>query len=113
MSSSPENVVQAQVDAYNDQDVERFAATYSPTVELRRLPDNDLRKSGHAEIRDHYARLFQERDLHAEIVNRILLGEYVIDLERISVAGSGEVVRTVAIYQVRDDLIQRVWFIHE
>ena len=66
---------------------------------------------GRGEIETQYGPFFESSPhLHAEIVTRIRVGEYVVDEERVTgVAGveSGEV-RAVAIYHVAGGLIDRL-----
>lgn len=108
----PEQIVQQLVDAYNARDLEAFVAIYAPEIEIRRLPSDEVLMQGHADLRDRYGRLFESSpDLHAEIVERIALGHFVIDKERVQGIIGQEMVEAIAIYEVRDDLIRRVWFI--
>lgn len=110
---TPQDIVQQQVNAYNARDLEAFVATYSPDIKIYIHPDT-LRGSGHAEMRKVYGELFKNTPkLHCEIVNRIVLGNFVIDKERVTGNPNGAVINAVAIYEVRDNLIQRVWFVPE
>lgn len=113
MSSDPETVVQRQFDAYNEQDITAFLATYAPTVEMRELPSNTLLRSGHDEVRAFYEGRFSNKNLRAELVARSVLGNMVVDTERLTGFDDGRVIDIVAINEVRDGLIQRCWFIHE
>jgi hypothetical protein len=68
--SSPLQVVQAQVDAYNRGDIDAFLNTYAPEVNLYNFPD-ELLSSGLASMRENYAKLFEKApQLHASITNR-------------------------------------------
>ena len=110
---TPQDIVQQQVNAYNARDLEAFIATYSPDIKIYAHPDT-LRGSGHAEMRKTYGDLFKRvPKLHCEIVNRIVMGNFVIDQERVTGNPNGAVINAVAIYEVRDGLIQRVWFVPE
>ena len=112
MSSEPETVVQRQFDAYNRHDISAFLATYSPTVEMRELPSNELLRKGHDEVRAFYEGRFQNVNLRAELVARCVLGNVVVDTERLSGFDDGRVLEIVAINEVREGLIQRCWFVH-
>lgn len=108
---TPEAVVQKQLEAYNARDLDAFVATYADDVQLFDLPDKLLMR-GHVELRDRYRKTFADPRLHAEIVNRIVLGNTVIDHERVRVTfpdGPGTV-EAVAIYEVREGKIATVWF---
>lgn len=110
---APEAVVDRQLDAYNSGDIDAFMATYSPTIEIFNHPDTP-RFSGVAAMRERYAKLFNDTpDLQCTILNRIVLGDQVIDHEHVTGYSDGRVVNAVAIYEVKEGLIQRVWFIRE
>ncbi|NIM59424.1 MAG: amidohydrolase family protein [Candidatus Aminicenantes bacterium] len=109
----PEDVVQQQVNAYNARDLDAFLATYSPSIKLYDHP-NKLRWSGLEEMREPYANRFESSPrLHCEIVNRIVLGNSVIDREKITGLPDARVINAVVIYEVQEGLIQRVWFLRE
>lgn len=113
IKKTPQDIVQQQVNAYNARDLEAFIATYSPDIKIYAHPDT-LRGSGHAEMRKTYGDLFKRvPKLHCEIANRIVMGNFVIDQERVTGNPNGAVINAVAIYEVRDGLIQRVWFVPE
>jgi hypothetical protein len=108
---SPVEVVQRQLEAYNARDLERFAATYAESITIYRLPALEPAIVGQAKLREVYTARFSSPDLHAEIVNRIVLGNKVIDHER--VRGIKETpIEAVAAYEVEDGLIARVWFLY-
>jgi len=112
IKKTPEDVVQQQVNAYNARNIEAFLATYSPDVKIFAHPDR-LRLSGPEQIRKAYRSLFERvPSLHGEIVNRLVLGNFVVDQEKIT-GSPKDPWEAVIIYEVRDGLIQRVWFIGE
>jgi hypothetical protein len=103
------DVVQRQVDAYNDRDLDRFVAEYSDAVVVYRLPATEPALEGKVRFAEFYAtQRFNLPRLHAEIVNRIVLGNKVIDHERITGVRPAPF-EIVVIYEVADHLIQRVW----
>ncbi len=68
-------------------------------------------RSGPA-FRDRYAKLFASSpDLHAELVSRVTQGRIVIDQERVTGFMGGEERAAVALYEVGDERIERVWFV--
>ena len=106
---SPVEIVQKQVEAYNAHDLEAFAATYAEDAQIFRLPSAEPMISGKDELRIFYGNnRFQAPELHAEIVNRMALGNKVIDHERITGLPNSPF-EVVVIYEVRDGLIARVW----
>jgi hypothetical protein len=105
--SSPEAVVQRQLDAYNARDVDALLATYADDARQFEHP-GQLLASGKAEMRERMALRFQEPNLHARLLQRAVMGNIVIDHERVTRSfpeGSGTV-DMVAIYEVRDGKIQ-------
>lgn len=104
--------VQAQLDAYNAHDLEAFLACYTDACVVEDGEGNRL-VTGKAEMRTRYQALFASSlQLHAEVVHRIRIGEYVLDEERIT----GRVPalnHAVAIYRVRDGLITHIRFLRE
>ena len=102
---------QAQLEAYNAQDVERFAACYAEDVEAFELPLGTLLFRGREVLRARYAKLFAANPrLHCRLTARIVEGDFVIDQEELSGRADGGSGRAVAIYQVERGLIRRVWF---
>ncbi len=113
IEKTAEDVVQQQVNAYNARDIEAFLATYSPGIELYDHP-TDLRYAGLEEMREGYLRLFESTpELHVQVVCRITLGNYVIDREKVTGLSDDGLREAVAIYLVKDGLIQKVWLIKE
>lgn len=106
---SPAQIVQLQLDAYNAHDLHAFAATYSENIQMFRLPSTEPAITNKAELREFYGtNRFMAPSLHADILSRMVLGNKVIDHERIS-GLQKEPFECVVIYEVQNDLIQRVW----
>lgn len=106
---SPVELVQRQLKAYNAHNLEAFAATYSETIHMVRLPATEPAITNKAELIEFYgANRFMAPNLHAEVVNRIVLGNKVIDHERITGLPNSPF-ECVVIYEVLEGLIQRVW----
>ena len=102
--------VQRQLDAYNAHDLDRFVAEYADDVKVFRPPAAEPVLSGKAAFADHYARnRFTLPGLHADVVNRIVAGNKVVDHERIAGLGDG-IVEAIAVYEIDGDRIRTVWF---
>lgn len=109
---SPEQVVQRQLDAFNAKDLAALMATYAESAEQFEHPAK-LLASGAAEIRARFEARFQEPNLHAQLVKRLVCGNTVIDQEivtRTFPEGTGRI-ELVAIYEVKSDQIAKAWFI--
>ena len=110
MSDTAEAIVQRQVDAYNTHDLDSFVSFYSSDAAYVRHADNSVLFEGHEAIREAYGALFQNHtNVHVEIANRIVLGRLVIDLEHITGRSDIAEMWVVAIYEVADALIRKVW----
>lgn len=110
---SPRAVVAAQLDAYNAGNLEAFMATFHSDAELFILGDSTPRAQGKDAVREVYAGLFEDSpDLHSELVHRAVIGNRVIDHERITGRqGSGTPLELVMVYEVVDGGIRRAWSI--
>ncbi len=107
----PETIVQRQLDAYNAQKLAAFAATYSDSIEIFRFPGKPT-LTGKAALEKSYGALFAKYpNNRAAVLNRIVQGNHVIDQEKVTGRGDRETQAT-AIYEVKDGLIRRVWFIN-
>ncbi len=105
----PVDVVQEQLEAYNARDLTRFLATYSDSVVVYRPPTPQPAISGKAELARFYSQQrFHLPGLRADIVNRTVLGNKVIDHELIWGVRE-QAFEVAAVYDVRDGLIQAVW----
>jgi hypothetical protein len=103
-----EVVVQQQLDAYNAQDIEAFLACWHPDCEFVRWGGEvDLR--GHAAFREAYTQLWRRSPrLQARILNRIVVGRHVIDLEHMLDHADGPREPLVVIYETEAERIRRV-----
>ncbi len=110
---TPEAIIQAQVEAYNARDLEAFIGLHSPTAQLFDLPTSTLICEGEQALRERYRKRFENTSLHAEILNRMVHGNRVIDHERITGMNPNQAVDAVAIYEIEAKKIQRVWFIFD
>lgn len=107
--SAVEQLVQKQLDAYNAQNIDAFVATYSPTIKIYEFP-NKLTQQGLEELRTRYTAMFKKYPQnHSEIVNRTVQGNFVIDQEKVT--GRENILIVTAIYEVKDGLIENVWFL--
>lgn len=107
----PEGFAQRQLDAYNARDLERFVAEYTEDVVVYRLPGAEPVLVGKQSFAEHYRKnRFSLPGLHAEVVNRMVIGNKVIDHERVQGVGP-EPMEVAAIYEVTPHGISKVWFL--
>ncbi len=106
---TPEELVQKQLVAYNARNLEAFISVYSDDVKLYNFP-GELILEGKDQMRDRYKTRFESQNLYAEIISRTLMGNYILDHERVTGIRDGKVDAT-AIYHAENGLIDKVWFI--
>lgn len=110
--TSPEAVVQRQLEAYNARDAQALAATYAEDAKQFEHPATPL-ASGRDRIRERMAARLRDPLVHARLLHRIVLGSTVIDHEEVTRTfpeGPGTM-RIVAMYEVREGLIANAWFL--
>jgi hypothetical protein len=107
----PAAFAQRQLDAYNARDLERFVREYTEDVVAYRLGAVEPFVSGKAAFAEHYRKnRFTLPDLHAALVSRMVLGNKVIDQERVF-GVEPEPMEVAAIYEVTPAGIRKVWFV--
>jgi hypothetical protein len=112
--SDATDLVDQQLAAFRDRDLERFLGCYAPGVRVRDLDGNVL-MDGLDAMRGQYGPLFRDSaQLSVQVPRRIESADYVIDEEDISgfiLAGFPDTMRAIVVYRVRDGLIQDVVFL--
>ena len=110
-SGAIEYPVQKQLEAYNARDIDAFMEWWADDCQCFLFPDQPLAR-GTVEIRARYVARFEEPNLHAEILARMIVGNLVIDHEHITRTfpnGPGEI-DTIAMYEIDDGKIVKAWF---
>lgn len=108
---TPETLVQQQLNAYNARNLDAFLEPYADSVELYNFPDKLLGK-GKEMMRQQYSMMFNQLpDLHCELKGRIIRGSFVIDHESITGIGQPTPLEAVAMYEIKDGKIVKVYFI--
>ncbi len=106
------SVVQRQLDAYNAHDIGALLATYAENARHFLHPAT-LVATGHAELRARFAARFAEPGVHATLLHRAVVGDFVVDHERVARTfpeGKGHI-DLVCTYEVRDGKIVDAWFL--
>lgn len=112
-NASPREIVDRQILAYNVHDADAFCACYAVDAELARLGAAEQICRGRERIRAMYRALFEGNPrLRCHVRARIAAGDFVIDHEHVTGIAEGHL-DAVAIYEVRESLIQSVRFIRD
>ncbi|RYE38491.1 MAG: steroid delta-isomerase [Hyphomicrobiales bacterium] len=108
---TPLECVELQFAAYNEKNLERFLTAFAETVKCYRLPDMALTIEGKAAFGAFYAtNRFVHEGLRAQLLNRMVIGNKVIDHELIHGLGP-EPIETSVVFVVEHGLIAEVFFI--
>lgn len=109
---TPEQLAQKQLEAYNRKKIEEFCKVYTDDVVVMEFGTNNIMLEGMAAFRERYNNLFEANpNLNARLVNRVVKGNHVIDHEHITGRADGIESEAVAIYEVNEYQIEKVWFI--
>lgn len=109
LNDAPEDLAQRQLNAYNFRNIDAFLEPYADDVEVYTFP-NTLQFKGKEAMRKGYTPMFENTpNLHCELVNRIVQGNTVMDHERVQMGN--KIVEAVAIYQIENNKIKKVYFI--
>lgn len=105
--------VDRQLAAYNNHDVEAFVATYSEDIKIYDFP-NELICEGKDVLREMYKGIFERApNINAELTDRVVIQNKVIDKEFVTNRAGKDNMHAVAIYNVSEGLITKVWFLKE
>jgi hypothetical protein len=109
--NSPTTVAQAQLDAYNAQDLDAHCAQFGEDVKVADL-NGAVTVEGMAAYRARYAKVFSDfPENKAVLLARVAIGNVVIDHERVFRTPSAEPFEVAAIYTLSGGLIRRVDFV--
>jgi hypothetical protein len=107
----PSRIVQKQVASYNAADLNAFVNCYSKDVVVRNFPADTL-YVGRSKMRENYGDLSPDKKVHhIEVVNRITMGNKVIDQEKVT--GNGKQYMQVVLYEVNNGSIESMTFIFD
>ncbi len=107
---NPATIVQKQVEAYNARDIDQFVECHDANVRLYNFAEASPFATGHSDLRQIYGDVFDNSpNLNAKILNRMVMGNTVIDHEIVT-GRKGVDVEIIAIYKVENDLIVEARF---
>jgi len=106
-NENPEPIVQANLDAYNNHDIELFMSYFSEDISLVNFQDGKQTAQGKSAIRAIYEPYFEASpNLHSKILKRTVFDNKVIDHEYITGAwGKDDAFELVLIYEVANNKI--------
>lgn len=105
-----EDIVQRQLNAYNGHDLDAFMELYAEDVKIYNFP-NELVLEGKDMMRQSYKFLEDTPAMHCELLNRTVLGQTVIDHERVTFDIDKPPSDVIAIFKIKEDKISTVHFI--
>ena len=108
---SPADLAQGQLDAYNAQDLDAHCAFFADDIVVADL-NGAVTIQGIEAYRAKYTQVFADfPDNRAELANRIVVGNTVVDHERVSRGPNGPFFEVMAIYTIAGGKIARVDFV--
>ena len=109
---SPEELVQIQLDAYNNRDIDAFLNTYSSDIKIYNFPVQ-LTTSGKENMRVAFSNFFDKTpNLNAKVSKKIIKDNFVIFHEVVTGLSNGKALEVVAIYEVNtENKIKNLWFV--
>lgn len=108
VETAASRVVGREHAAYEAHDLEAFLAMYSPTAQLQ-LGDGPVMR-GRRSLREHYRPLFEAGKCKRELVQRMLVGDWVVEQSITHGTDEGPA-PTITLYQVQEGLITEVRFL--
>ena len=111
---NPEKIVEEQVEAYNERNINKFLACHDLNVELYNFSESIPFAVGRAKLKEIYEEIFANSpNLNTEILSRIIIGNKVIDHEKITGRKGIETLEMMAIYEIENGLIAKAHFIRQ
>ncbi|TQV76840.1 steroid delta-isomerase [Aliikangiella marina] len=108
----PREIADKQLVAYNAHNLDDFCHLFADDAQLIELPSMNTFAQGIGEIRAFYQERFSHPELHCEVHLTMDIGRFAIDRE--TVYGlPGDNIEAVAIYEVVDHKIVKVFFIRD
>ncbi|MBO9571293.1 MAG: amidohydrolase family protein [Chitinophagaceae bacterium] len=108
VSTTPEQLVQQQLNAYNAHNLEAFLEPYSEDVEIYTFPSK-LEMKGKAAMRNAYQFINTTPGLYCKLLSRIVQNNMIIDHEEIWKDGKKQV-HAIAMYTIEHGKISKVYF---
>jgi len=107
---TPEEVVQKQLETYNNRDINGFMSVIDQNVTIHDFATGEITLGGYENCKKVYAALFEESpQLHSKKLTRTVFDNKVIDHEYITGRkGSDIPIELVLIYEVNNEKITKM-----
>lgn len=109
-ASTPLDVVNQRMRAYNRHDLPALLASYSDSIAIFTHPRN-LLGEGKGHLRWVFEDMFREGVVHVEVHHQFTIDSYVVNHETVDYGT--KTTEYVSIYEVKDGLIQSVTFLRD
>ena len=105
-----EGTVALQIEKWNERDLPRLVATYDEGATISDLSTGERLAAGEEALRDRFEKVLEDSPhLRVEVLQHMSLGPWVVYRERSTTGPQDKQTDAIAIYEVRDDRIRRVW----
>ncbi len=104
-------IVDDQIEAYNAQDIEKFLNCYADDVQVYMLEQGKMITDGKEHLRSVMTSAFEATpNSNTELISRMEQGNLIVDHERITGHETGKAIMSIAIYEISDKKISKLWF---
>ena len=111
---SPEQLIQQQVNAYNQRNLQAFTACFHQDIKLYNFGESEPYLMGMEALAASYKEVFEQSpNLHATIDHRIVLENTIIDHEKVTGRKGIDFIEVVVIYQVESEKIKSVTYVRK
>ncbi len=112
MRDSPEAVAWRRFETNNAHDIDASTTCVAPGIEMHGVPDGALLLREYDQVRKFSAeKRFNIPGLRTELLGTFALGDFVVHHEKLIGLEPGTAHVAIAIHEVKDGLIRRLWFI--
>ncbi len=109
---TPREIADRQLVAYNAHDLGAFLALHAHDAVLADLPSGQVVCAGRDAMRDLYSQRFANPKLYCRVHVKLEIAGFAVDRETLYGLPGGPI-DILALYDVRDGLIRRVFFLRE
>ena len=116
-TESVEAIIQAQLNAYNATDLDRFLAFFSEDAQVIYFPSGEFAAKGIKDLREVYGKWFGElaalESFRCELLDTVTMDDLVVAKELLTGLPYTERFHFIAIYQFKEKKVHRLWLIAE